>query len=177
MKIKLFAATIAAAATLVVTSSAAMGQSGSNETQFICREAFDQATNQKIPTTYAWTERGKIAVVRWTSTLGNGAWTPERRCQEVSPRFQAAYENGSIRYLTNGTVNGQRAICTAREEGGSCQDLLLTLRPEDNAMAVLRQLNDVLKGRAGATLRQSGQEDQVYIQVDIERFLRTAPVE
>ena len=175
---KLFAATIAAAATLVVTGSTAMGQSRSNQTQFICREAFDQVTNQRIPTTYAWTERGKTAIVRWTSTLGaRGEWTPERRCNEVSPRFQRAYENGSFQYLTNGTMNGQRVICTAREERGSCQDLLLTLRPEDNAMAILRQFNDVLRGRAGATIRQSGQEDQVYIQVDIERFLRTAPVE
>ncbi len=153
-----------------------MAQNRSNQTQFVCREAFDQVTNQRIPTTYAWTERGKIAVVRWTSVLGGG-WTPERRCQEVSPRFQRAYQNGSIRYLTNGTVNGQRAICTAREEGGSCQDLLLTLRPEDDAIAVLRQLNDVLKGRAAATVRQSGQEDRIYIQVDLEQFLRTAPVE
>jgi hypothetical protein len=177
MKIKLIAATVAAAATLVVTSNTAMGQNR-NQPQFICREAFDRVTNQRIPTTYAWTERGKSAIIRWTTTLGaRGEWTPQRRCQEVSPRFQTAYENGSLQYLTNGMMNGQRVICTAKEERGDCEDLLLTLRPEDNAMAVLRQFNDVLRGRAGATIRQSTGEDQVYIQVDIERFLRTAPVE
>jgi hypothetical protein len=41
MKIKLLATTLAATAALVATSSAAMAQSRSNETQFICREAFD----------------------------------------------------------------------------------------------------------------------------------------
>ena len=177
MKIKRFAATLAAAATLLVTSNTAMAQSG-DRVQFICREGFDRVTNERIPTTYAWTQRGKISIIRWTSTLGaRGEWTPERRCQAVSPRFQSAYENGSLKYLTNGMMNGQRVICTAKEKRGDCEDLLLTLRPEDNSMALLRQFNDILKGRAGSTIRQSTGEDQVYIEVDLEQFLNTAPVE
>ncbi|MGL5075398.1 MAG: COP23 domain-containing protein, partial [Waterburya sp.] len=104
-------------------------------------------------------------------------FSPEARCEKVSPRFQEAYDNGGINFLTNGTINQQPVICTARESGGECDTLLMTLRPNDNPITVLTQLQEVLNGRQVGAVRHSSNVPQVYYQVDFENFLRTAPVE
>jgi hypothetical protein len=146
------------------------------QVKFVCAPSFDQQTNQKLPTTFAWTSRGKIAIVRWESTAFKN-FSPETRCQKVSPRFQEAYENGGINFLTNGQINQQPVICTAQESGGECDTLLMTLRPEDNPVTVLTQLQEVLNGRQVGAVRHSSNVPQLYYQVDFENFLRTAPVE
>jgi hypothetical protein len=146
------------------------------QVQFVCAQSFDRQTNQKLPTTFAWTSRGKIAVVRWeTNTFKN--FSPQTRCEKVSPKFQEAYDNGGINFLTNGTMNQQPVICTASESGGECDILLMTLRPEDNPITILTQLQEVLNGRQVGAVRHSSSVPQVYYQVDFENFLRTAPVE
>jgi Circadian oscillating protein COP23 len=145
------------------------------QVQFVCAPSFDQQTNQKLPTTFAWTSRGKIALVRWETTAFKN-FSPQTRCEKVSPRFQEAYENGGINFLTNGTINQQPVICTARESGGECDTLLMTLRPEDNPITILTQLQEVLNGRQVGAVRHNT-VPQVYYQVDFENFLRTAPVE
>lgn len=147
------------------------------EVKFICADGYDQQTGERKPTTYAWTERGKIAVVRW-STEQFPNFPPQKRCELVSPRFQKAYDNGSLAYLTNGQINGQPVICTAKEPGGSCADLLMTLRPQHDPLSILQGLSDVLQGRQSGPIRNtSGDNPQIYYQINMERFLRTAPVE
>jgi hypothetical protein len=146
------------------------------QVQFVCAPSFDRQTNQKLPTTFAWTSRGKIAIVRWERTDFPG-FPPQTRCEQVSPKFQKAYDNGGINFLTNGTINQQPVICTARESGGECDTLLMTLRPEDNAVTILTQLQEVLNGRQVGAVHHSSSTPQVYYQVDFENFLRTAPVE
>lgn len=154
------------------TSQTAVAQ----EVRFICGESFDRASGQRYPTTFAWTERGKMAVVRWKKQW-SGNITPQQRCQSVSPRFQEAYSSGTLNFITNGTANGQPVICTATEQGGACQTMLMTLRAEDNPLQVLNQLRDVLGGRATGPVVHSSGVPQAYYRVDIENFLRTAPVE
>jgi hypothetical protein len=145
---------------------------------FICEKGYDKVSGKNLPTTYAWAERGKIAVVRWeTDYFSKWGYTPEERCKEVSPRLQKAYENGSLLFLTNGTINGERAICTSRSDGGGCDTLLMTLRPNDDSGAILQQLGETLRGRSTGPIRHSSGASQVYIQVNIKEFLKTAPVE
>ncbi|WP_017721614.1 COP23 domain-containing protein [Kamptonema formosum] len=145
---------------------------------FICREGFDKVSGQKLPTTYASNARGKIAVVRWeTNYFSKSGYTPKERCEEVSPRLQKAYENGSLLFLAYGTMNGQPAICTSRSDGGGCDTLLITLRPNDDPMPILQQLGDTLQGRSTGPLRHSSGASQMYIQVDIKEFLESAPVD
>jgi hypothetical protein len=146
------------------------------QVQFVCDQSYDQQTSKYLPTTFAWTSRGKIALVRWETTAFKN-FSPETRCQKVSPRFQEAYDNGGINFLTNGQVNQQPVICTASESGGECDTLLMTLRPEDNPLTILTQLQEVLNGRQVGAVRHSSNVPQLYYQVDIENFLRTAPVE
>nr|MBZ8183148.1 hypothetical protein [Oscillatoria salina IIICB1] len=58
-----------------------------------------------------------------------------------------------------------------REYGGECADLLFTLRPEDDTIAIAEQLADTFKGRAVGGLRQSSSDRQYYIEVNIDQLL------
>jgi hypothetical protein len=149
-----------------------------SEVKFICSDGFDRASGQRLPTTYAWTERGKIAIIRWSKKWGSGQnFTPQRRCEEVSPRFQEAFNNGTLNFITNGRMNDLPVICAANEDKGACQTQLITLRPEDKPLQILSQLKDILNGKSTGPIQHSSGTPQVYYQVDIETFLRTAPVE
>ena len=72
-------------------------------------------------------------------------------------------------------MNNLPAICTALQDGGSCVDLLLTLRPEDNGLQLVRELGQVLNGTATGPLVHG--EQRLYVPVDIDEFIRNAPVE
>ncbi len=149
-----------------------------DEVRFICASGFDQRANKRLPTTYAWTPRGKIAVVRWKySWFNSQTISPQKRCEDVSSRFQTAYNNQTINYITNGTANGQGVICTARQKDGACNTTLLTLRPQDDPVEILSDLKDILRGHSTEPIQHSSGKSQVYYQIDIRKFLQTAPVE
>ena len=148
-----------------------------DQVRFICASGFDQTANKRFPTTYAWTPRGKIAVVRWKYSWFDSQISPQQRCQDVSSRFQNAYNNQSLSYITNGTVNGQGVICTARQKDGACDTTLLTLRPKDDPLEILSDLKDRLRGRGTGPIQHSSGKSQVYYQIDIDNFLKTAPLE
>lgn len=176
MKLKTLITVLAATAAIASSATTTLSQSSPEQgVKFICAKS----RKGNVPTTYAWTGRGKIAVIRWESKDLNAAgYTPQRRCEEVSPRFQTAYNHGSISFITNGKINNQRVICTARKVEGDCADVLLTLRPQDDSRLVLQQLNEILNGEAaGDPVAQSSSDPQVYIQTNIQQFLRTAPTE
>lgn len=161
-----------------------LAQADPDRVQFICAPNYDPSSQERVPTTFAWTPRGKIAIIRWKSNWAAGAgFTPEVRCNAVSPRFDEAYQNGTLAYLTNGRINGQKVICASSNANG-CDTQLLTLQPDENELMVLQRLNEILQGRASAPLEQSSEQlehpdgtPQVYFDLDIETFLETAPVE
>ena len=148
------------------------------EIQFACNQIFEPTTNQYIFTTSAWNSQYKKPIITWKKeNFSNVGFDPQRRCEIVSSRFQQAYENNSLKFITYGTMNGQSVICTSRRVGGDCDTLLLTLLPQDDALAVLEQLSDILLGYANAPLEQSSEEsvyevgDRIYVKVNIENFL------
>lgn len=153
-------------------------EANEQEVQFICSEGYDPKSNERVPTTFAWTQRGKTVIVRWKyKWFNNSDYTTQRRCQEVSSRIQTAYNNDRLQYLANGTQNNQSVICTARQKGSACDTTLLTLRPNDDSLEVLSQLNDIFRGKGGAPIEHSSGKHQVYYKIDIEKFLQTAPIE
>jgi hypothetical protein len=154
---------------------AAIEANAQQDVQFICSESYDRSSGQRFPTTFAWTQRGKIAVIRWKNPWGN--ITPKERCEQVSPRFGQAYNNGNLKFITNSSVNGQPVICTTTQYGGSCQTMLMTLRSGDNSFKILNELKDILGGRGTGPVVHSSGAAQAYYQVDMDNFLRTAPVE
>lgn len=118
----------------------------------------------------------EVTLLRWQSDyFEESGYTPEKRCKEVAPRFQEAYDNGSLTYITNGRMNNQPVICTSTEEG-VCEDLLFTLRPEfDKPESILRQLRSGLRGKAIGTIPQSEGEDQIIIEVNLSETFGLPP--
>lgn len=171
MKIKLFASafvisTVTIAITFIGSSSASAGT-----TTFVC------GTSKGVPTTMAKTPRGNVPVIRWNSDyFNNSGWTPQKRCQEVSKKFQTFYQNGTLKYLTTADFNGQSAVCVAERENGSCNPngsgILFTLKPGSNPGETLQQLLSVRVHAAGPLNESS---PRVYI--NMNQFLETAPVE
>ena len=147
--------------------------------RFICQPGYDPAEGKNIPTTYASTPRGKIVIVRWAfPRYQSKEWNEQNRCEAVSSRFQEAYDNGSMAYFTYTEQNNQNVICTAYKEGGDCVTMLLTLRTEDDPIAMIRDLTNVMSGKGGSVVRHSSGEKRVYFKItNIEKFLEIAPVD
>jgi len=121
----------------------------------------------------AITSQDEVPVIRWISDYFAGSgWTPEARCEEVSRRFQTYYQEGSLKFLTTGRMNGESVVCTADRRGGGCQSLLFTLKPTSSPGAALQQLLDVQVRASGAL---SETDDRVYI--DINQILAPADSE
>lgn len=158
-----------------VLSAPSMAQISSSDYQFFCNRGYDKKTKGYFPTTFVRYDNHKYALILWKKHMPG--ITPQQRCNEVSQRFQKAYKNGSLNIITNGIMNGQPVICTAKEFQGDCADLLVTLKPNEDSLTVLNQLKDSLSGRGvGATPQSSGPR-QVYIQIDLENALRNAPIQ
>jgi hypothetical protein len=160
-----------AAASLMAIASATTfihnAQAEPTATTFAC------GTSNGVPTTMARTQRGDVPVIRWSSDyFSDSGWTPERRCQEVSTRFQTYQQDGSLKYLTTGVINGMSVVCTSDREGGSCKNLLFTLKAGSNAGQTLR---DLLNVRTHATGPLNQSESRVYI--NMSDYLQTAPLD
>lgn len=118
-----------------------------------------------VPTTEAITRDGrKVSVIRWTSRVFSGSgWTAERRCQEVSSRFDQFRQQGRLRYITTGRMRGQSVLCTAQSMAGACDGLLYTLKPGQDPSATLARLLE-LRVKARGPLNETG--PRLYISVD-----------
>lgn len=131
---------------------------------------FECSTINGVPTTIARTSQKQVAVIRWVSDFGSEAgFTPQKRCQLVSARFQEYYTQGKLNFLTTGRKNGQNIICIAETQGGNCTGQLFTLKPEANPGETLKNLLNVRTG-AGGPLNETN--DRVYI--DMNQYLRDA---
>jgi hypothetical protein len=128
-----------------------------------------------VPTTLAQTPRGKIPVIRWVSHyFSESGFDPQKRCEDVTNRFQIYSNQGVLSYITTGMENNQEVICVSGKEGGSCNGTLFTLKPEQKASRVIQQLFDVAY-RNAAPLEESSASPQIY--VDMKTLLENAPVE
>lgn len=114
--------------------------------------------------TYAETPGGsRQAIIRWKSEyFSQSGWTPQARCEEVSPKFDQASINNQLNYITNDTRNNLPIVCAAIDETERCGMMLFTLRPEDDPDTVRQMLIDLGQGKAMVPIPQSG-SDKVYI--------------
>ena len=107
---------------------------------------------------------GQVPVIRWTSTTFNDAgWDQERRCKEVSSRFDTYLKQGRLAYITTGRINGLPVICTASSNGGACDGLLYTLKPGQNATATLQNLLEI-RVKARGPLNET--TSRLYVSLD-----------
>jgi Circadian oscillating protein COP23 len=131
------------------------------EANFVCAQV------DGVPTTVAKTKNSDIPIIKWVSNDFDGAgWSPDKRCAEVSGRFQTYYQNGSLKYITTGQINNENAICTASQEGGDCTDLLFTVKPGFNPQVTLQKLIAIRHG-GNETLTETGKRPYL----DVDKFL------
>ena len=125
------------------------------------------------PTTVVDTTRGRIQLIIWKSNFfASSGWTPQKRCQAVTQRFQKFSDNGTLRYIATGTMNRQPVICVAEKKpsGFKCRTdgLLITLQTNDNPNQVLRDLFDISSRISSGGLSRGGI-------LDLEEFLENVP--
>jgi hypothetical protein len=106
----------------------------------------------------------QVPVIRWTSsTFDDAGWSQERRCQEVSARFDEFLKQGRLTYITTGRMNGLPVICTAANRGGACDGLLYTLKPGQDATSTLKNLLDI-RTKARGPLNETN--SRLYVSID-----------
>lgn len=145
-----------------IASSALLAAAANEKTiarGFICSIASGS------PATSAVTSTGKhVPLIRWTSTtFDNAGWTQQRRCEEVSSRFDDYHKQGRLKYITTGRINGLPVICTATNLGAGCDGLLYTLKPGQDATATLWNLLDI-RVKARGPLNETN--SRFYVSLD-----------
>jgi hypothetical protein len=143
---------------------------------FICGMSRDG-----VPTTFAreLTNGGipkNKSIIRWVSDFGTEkGYDQQKRCEEVSNRFQDYSNQRLLNYITTGKEKGLDTICVAKdkERGGPCL-ILLTLKPGTNPNQVLHQLLSEHLESDGIPLEGSN-VSQIYI--DVNKILSKAPVQ
>lgn len=171
MKLRLLKAFFAVGVVMSGVTTTINQPSQAQGTTFYC------GVSAGIPSTLANTPRGTVVVIKWVSThFSRGGYNPQRRCQEVSSRFQRHYNQGNLNFITAGYLNNQPAIC-AGNGGIPCtsQKLLFTLKPGQNAARTIQQLFNIRTGAAGP-LYESSNTSRSKSVVDMNKFLQTAPV-
>ncbi len=160
--------------TLLVTSTVAVlinQPSYALDTSFFCGESKYQG--RTVPATYVSTQNGKkVMMLRWVSDNSfPPPWTPQRRCEEVSRRFQRSFDNGTLRYIITGVIKGQSVVCAVEQQGNACADsnVLFTLKPGTQPSAVLTRLLDTRGLAAGRVLNEAGGDDLV---IDVDAYIR-----
>jgi len=112
----------------------------------------------------------QVPVIRWTSrTFNEAGWNQQRRCQEVSARFDTFFKQGRLAYITTGRINGLPVICTTDSRGGGCDGLLYTLKPGQDPTATLKNLLEI-RVKARGPLNETN--DRLY--VSLTELLSTA---
>ncbi|MBN3909223.1 MAG: hypothetical protein HWQ35_22490 [Nostoc sp. NMS1] len=128
-----------------------------------------------VPVTFARTQDGrKVPMIKWISqNYFSQEWTVERRCQEVSRRFQRSYDNGTLKYIKTGTLRGEPVVCAATKENAPCTDstLLFTLKRGSNAKVTVRRLLNRRGLVAGSVLNESGGDT---LNIDFDVYLNNA---
>jgi Circadian oscillating protein COP23 len=151
---------------------------GPAQITFFCKDVYDQASGQKIPATFAWIpeRQGNITVVGWKSQFfAKRGWNAQKRCADITPKFQQAFDAGRLQYLTTGTSNGYPVVCAIAKQEDACNSTsqLFTLKPHDQPTLVLQQLMDILTGKASDMLLQSS-DGKTYI--SMQEFFKKAPL-
>jgi hypothetical protein len=153
-------APIAAIATATIASFSGNLPAIARPVQFSC------VSINNTPTTIARTSQGNVTVISWRSShFSNSGFTPEKRCQIVSERFQTHSNKGTLRFITVGKINGQNVMCVAQRQGAGCRrdGLLLTFEPQDDPYTVIKDLFGVSRGAGGSSVSRG--ESKPYINI------------
>lgn len=105
-------------------------------------------------------------MILWSSsTLGELGDTPQKRCEEVSNKFQTYYNTGKLKYITTERRKGQVVACVAQEENGPCGDeALFTLKSDETTPRASLQRIFRIRVASAAPINETG--SRIYINLD-----------
>lgn len=132
-----------------------------------------------LPATVAYTSRGAIELIRWQNDYFSASnYTPARRCQEVSTRFQHHSDANNLRFISTGKINNYNVICISEKTGACKPDgLLITLQADDNPEDVLRNLFSLDARRVNGGITRTGNSSRkIKETIDLNRFLADSPI-
>ncbi len=115
--------------------------------------------------------QGEVPLIVWAYSGFGSEFSPEKRCQIVSQRFQSYYETGGLDFITTQRIRGYDTVCVARAQGGSCEEsrVLFTLPPGQNANNAMEQIfNFSGPYRNNCGISRNG--ERVY--VDVRSFIQ-----
>lgn len=135
-----------------------------SDRRFYCGQAQDptskRGTTKMLPATLMETQgqnESQVIVIWKSENFQN--FPPQKRCEIVSPKFQAAYQDGRG-YLASGKdpVTRQGIICQIANENDPCikSNMLFTLKSHQDANQVIKDLFSFASGQSGIPDIQSG---------------------
>lgn len=173
MKSHILFSSVLGAIALFSNLAATIPSHAEGEASFYC------GTSEGSPATLAKTERGEVVIIRWVSEyFSESGYSPQRRCTEVSTKFQTFASQGAMSFITAGTVNRLPVLCATGASGGACSssNILYTLKPGQSAEKIIQHLNDIRYGQSTTPLLESSGQPRNKRSVDVGAFLREAPV-
>jgi Circadian oscillating protein COP23 len=159
--------------TSLVTAISASAQSKPAAVRFICGKDAKGAPSTMVESLAA--TKPAVPVIRWTSPYFNKAgFTPAKRCEMVSQKFQDAYVKNPNFVFTTAISNGEPVVCAAATRAGACETMLYTIKRgvQDPIITMLR-LEKVRAGASGALNESSsgGGEASVGVQDLLTKLL------
>lgn len=158
---------------LAIAQAAATAQPNRAQTnnKFYCGELNGQSA------TYVNGRRGPVPIIHWVDESFPPPWSPQRRCEDVSARFQRFYDNGQLDYIKAGRSNGQSVLCITRTQPGECISggLLITLKPGTDPQLTLQRLRNFQVGGSGVPIQLNVRQQIFYTNgeayLDMREFL------
>jgi Circadian oscillating protein COP23 len=141
-------------------------QTTTTATRIYCGQSYDPSSKQNLPTTLALAtgQTEPTALIVWKSEFFGSNYTPKKRCEVVSPKFQAAFQAGRI-YLSSGVdkTTGQGIICSAASANDACDksSMLFTLKSYQKAQETMERLTTLASGAANVIPVESSGGRQV----------------
>ncbi len=137
MKYQLFTQMLTGLAIALTLGTAATEPSAAQSKKFFC------GRSDGAPATVVRKSGGNVPIIIWVDrSFEASGWTPQRRCQVVSDRFQEFDDLGLLRYIRTGTVNRYPVLCVANYQKRACPStqVLITLDRGSDAEFYLRAL-------------------------------------
>ncbi|MEO0934142.1 MAG: COP23 domain-containing protein [Cyanobacteria bacterium J06641_2] len=147
----------------------------SEAVKFMCKEIFDPASESNIPATVAWVpqRQGHVRLIAWKSQYFS-SWSPQKRCNSVTNKFQKYYNEDRLNYLSTGKRNGYPVICAAKP-GETCtkNNHLFTIKHGHNPKIVLQRLLGIFGGDSSTVLYQNSGKK---LHVEMKNVFENAPL-
>ncbi len=168
MKTRLFAQAVSVSAIALLQTATIIQPSYAEGNTFFC------GTSNDVPATLVQTSRGEVPMIRWVSNdFSSGNYTPMRRCQDVSAKFQRFSDNGTLKFIRTGIVNRYPVLCIASYQGGECKDnaVILTLQTGSDSQLVLERLLNLRARAAGKPIELSSRSRSLIFYYEGEAYV------